>query len=92
MGKKQVQIADNSPLTKLGFQEFPEWNFALSKGRVRRVYLKRLGADVIKAYQHERGFVFGLLLEPDKPLCKAHFNADTIDEVKQKIQSWTAKM
>ena len=92
MKKKQVQIEDNSPLAKLGFQEFEKWNYLASKGKSRRVYLKRLGSDVIKAYQHERGFTFGILVEESKPLCKRHFNADTIEEMKKTIRSWTAKI
>jgi len=88
MRKKQQAIIDNSQLAKAGFKEFDRWHYLVRKGVQRRVYLKRLGNDIIKAYQHERGFTFGILEEENKPLCRVHGFADTIDEMKQKLSTW----
>ena len=68
MKKKQTQIIDTSQLAKAGFKEVDRWNYLARKGVQRRVYVKRLGNDTIKAYKHERGFTFGILAEENKPL------------------------
>jgi len=86
--RKQQAIIDTSQLAKAGFKEFESWNYLARKGVQRRIYLKRLGNDVIKAYQHERGFTFGVLAEENKPLCKRYFNVDTIDEMNKTISEW----
>jgi hypothetical protein len=82
-------IKDCSLLSQNGFKEYPDWDYLAKRGVQRRVYLKRVGNDTVKVYQHERGYTFGILAEVNKPLCRRHGNAESIKEMNKTLSEWT---
>lgn len=88
---KKSPTLDNSQLAKAGLESFPEWDYLIKKGIHRRVYVKRLGNDTVKAFKCSGGFRFGLLLEEGKRLCKKYGFADSIENMNKTLSKWTEK-